>query len=157
VTSADLLNLLSITPVDFIRMPWSWAARIGYETRAAGARHGGGAFTAEGGMGLSAAWGGTAHALVFALAEGKLRGPKPDAWDASAGPQMRAGLRIGLGNAFSLLLENRLFLPIIGRLGLERDFTLEGSLPIGRNSDLRAALARLDGVGEASGAWNLYF
>ena len=157
LTAVDVLNIISITPVDFIRTPWSWTARVGLETRAAGARHGGASFTAEAGAGLSAAWRGTANALVFALAEAKLRGPKPDAWDASVGPQSRLGMRLGVGNAFSLLLENRLFLPLAGRMGLERDFTAEACVPIGRNSDLRAAAALFDEVGEASGTWNLYF
>ncbi len=157
ILSADLLNILSISPGTFLHTPLSWAARIGYENRMQGMINDGKWFTVEGGGGLAFDYGTSINSMIYGLLEGKIRGPKLDHVDANIGPQTKFGIKIGFGKNISILAENRLFLPLDRKPKIEKDISMEGRVSLKRNLDFRVKLGSYDDVGEGSLAWNIYF
>jgi hypothetical protein len=162
---ADILNLLSATPADFLRVPISWGARLGYDTRPSGAAHAGGWTDFEVGPGaaLSGALGergdGSAwvRSLLFGLAEAKVRESISRLADLEAGPQARLGWRLAFGEHFSILSQAQAFWAVAGDGKWERDAGCEARASLGRNADIRLGLQNRDGVGSLSLSWWDYF
>ena len=157
VRSFDVLNILSISPMDFIQHPLSWGVRLGFETRAPGAVLPGAAVLAEGGAGAAAAWRGPLDFRTYLLAQGRLRARLQDGGRPSLGPQVRGGMRLAVPGILSIWLESRNSFPLLGRRTPESDLVLEFRQSLGRNLDLRLSALAQDGVGEVAAAWNFYF
>jgi hypothetical protein len=157
VHTLDILNIVSITPIDFIRRPWSWAMRLGYESRPEGSFKPGGSALVEGGAGLAAAWHGPVALNPYFLGQARISSVLADQGRPDLGPQIKLGSRFGFGTKASIWVENRTYFSLLEDQHWEIDAFMDIRYSLGKNADLRLLLSSQDRVGESTLTWNKYF